>query len=254
MRGLAQRMRNRTYRYAGKENRKGHRVKILLLLATLGALLWFWFFFKIQEVEVAGSAHYSKEQIEKIALKGPLAENSVLAPLLCSRDHTEEISFIDAVEVSYVAPGSVLISVKEKQSIGCVRYLDCFVYFDREGTAIESSVNRDENILYFQGMEPESVCLNQPLFEKDESFLAMAVSLSQMIQKDIRKPESIRLDEKSKLILSYGSIQVRLGGEQYLDDKIERMAAILPLLEGSQGTLHLENVTSERKTITFEKK
>lgn len=254
MRDSMQRMRNRTYYYAGKENKKSHKIRIMVLLAALGALLWFWFFFKIQEVEVTGSTHYSEEQIEKIALRGPLAENSVLAPLLCSREHTEEISFIDAMEVSYVKPGSVLISVKEKQAIGCVRYLDCFVYFDREGTAIESSVDQDKKVLYFAGMEPESMCLDQPLFEKKESFLSTAVSLSQMIQKNVQKPESIQLDEKSKIILSYGDIQVNLGKDQSLDDKIERMAVILPLLEGRQGTLHLENVTSERKTITFEKK
>lgn len=224
----------------------------MLLLLAFGALLWFWFFFKVQDVEVAGSTHYSKEQIKDIVLKGPLAENSVLAPLLCSRENTGEISFIDAVEVSYINPNEVLITVKEKQSIGCVRYLDCYVYFDREGIAIESSVKRDEEILYFEGMEPDFVCLNQPLSVSSEQFLDAAISLSQMIESGSRHPDNIRFDEKSMLTLTYGTIQVKLGKNQYLDDKMARMEAILPQIEGQKGTLHLENITSEKKIITFE--
>lgn len=240
-----QRMRKR------KENKHRKGTGVLALLA-LGVLLWFWFFFKVQDVEVAGSTHYSKEQIKEIVLTGPLAENSVLAPLLCSRENTGEISFIDAVEVSYINPNEVLITVKEKQSIGCVRYLDCYVYFDREGIAIESSVNRNEEILYFEGMEPNYVCLNQPLSVGSDQFLDAAVNLSQMIQAGSRHPDNIRFDEKSMLTLTYGEIQVKLGKNQYLDDKMARMEAILPQIEGQRGVLHLENITSERKTITFE--
>lgn len=223
-----------------------------MLILTVGGLLWFWFFFKIQDVEVAGSTHYSKEQIKDIVLKGPLAENSVLAPFLCSRDNTGEISFIDAVEVSYINPNEVLITVKEKQSIGCVRYLDCYVYFDKEGMVIESSIDREEGVLYFEGLEPDFICLNQPLSVGGDQFLDAAISLSQMIEAGSRQPDNIRFDEKSAITLTYAGIQVKLGKNQYLDDKMARMEAILPQIEGQQGTLHLENITSEKKMITFE--
>ena len=235
-----------------REKKKKHRKAGLICLVVLGALLSFWSAFRIQEVSVVGSTHYSEEQIRKIVLRGPLAENSVLAPLLCSRDRTEEISFIDAVEVSYVKPHEVLISVKEKQSIGCVRYLDCYVYFDREGRAVESSVEKNGDVPYYEGMEPESICLDQPLALRSSQFLDTAVSLYQIFQTGLGSPDQIQMDEKSMLTLTYGQIQVKLGKDRYLDDKMARMQAILPILEGQKGTLHLENITSERKTITFE--
>lgn len=245
-------MGKRRNRNARRREKKQHRAAGALLLLAVGGLLWFWFFFKIQDVEVAGSTHYSKKQIKDIVLTGPLAENSVLAPLLCSRENTGEISFIDAVEVSYVNPNEVLITVKEKQSIGCVRYLDCYVYFDREGTVIESSVKKEDGILYFEGLTPDFVCLNQPLSVGGEDFLEAAASLSQLIEAGSRQPDNIRFDEKSVITLMYGEIQVRLGKNQYLDDKMARMEAILPQIEGQKGTLHLENITSEKKNITFE--
>ncbi len=245
-------MRDRTYEHAGREKKKKHTVAGLILLLVAGVLFWAWSFFKIEDVEVVGSTHYSEEQIRKIVLRGPLAENSVLAPLLCSRDRTEEISFIDAVEVSYVDPHEVLISVKEKQSIGCVRYLDCYVYFDHEGRVIESSVEKDGEIPYYEGMEPEYICMDQLLPVKDERFLDTAISLSQIFQTGLQNPDRIQMDGRSVLNLFYGEIQVRLGKDKYLDDKMARMEAILPMLEGQKGILHLENITAEKKTITFE--
>ena len=231
-------MRNRTYYYAGREKKKKHIGAVLVLLLAAGGLLGFWSFFRIQEVGVVGSTHYSEEQIKKIVLRGPLAGNSVLAPLLCSRDRTEEISFIDALDVSYVNPHEVLISIKEKQSIGCVRYLDCYVYFDREGVVIESTVEKDGEVPYYEGMEPGSVCIDQPLAVRSSQFLDTAVNLFQIFQTGVADPDR--------------EIQVMLGKDKYLDDKMARVDAILPMLEGKKGTLHMENITSERKTVTFE--
>lgn len=245
-------MRNRTYSHVGRNNNKSRKITVLILLLLFITISWFFIFFRVRQVEVAGSTHYSDEQVKEIVLRGPLAENSVLAPLFCSRKNTGEISFIDAVEVSYVEPGSILIGVKEKQSIGCVRYLDCYVYFDREGMAIESSVEREGDIPYYEGLELDSICLNQPLCLKDGDFLRVAVNLFQMIQESVKNPDYIQIGEQSKISLVYGNVQANLGKNEYLDDKMTRMSAILPQLEGRKGILHLENVTSEKKNITFE--
>ena len=78
------------------------------------------------------------------------------------------------------------------------------------------------------------------------------VSLFQMFQENVQPPDYISVEEQSKIILVYGDIQANLGKDGYLDDKMSRMSAILPQLGGRKGILHLENVTSERKNITFE--
>lgn len=43
-----------------------------------------------------------------------------------------------------------------------------------------------------------------------------------------------------------------LGKDEFLEDKMTRAIAILPLIEGRKGILHLESVTDTVKTITFE--
>ena len=44
-----------------------------------------------------------------------------------------------------------------------------------------------------------------------------------------------------------------LGKDEYLEDKMNRVLAILPKLSGQKGILHMENVTENSKIITFEK-
>ena len=73
-----------------------------------------------------------------------------------------------------------------------------------------------------------------------------------MFQENVQPPDYVSVDEQSKIMLVYGEVQVNLGKNECLDDKISRMSAILPQLGGRKGILHLENVTSERKNITFE--
>ncbi|MBO5657073.1 MAG: hypothetical protein J6R94_02695 [Agathobacter sp.] len=46
---------------------------------------------------------------------------------------------------------------------------------------------------------------------------------------------------------------MQLGGIENLTQKVDRMAKILPTLEGMAGTLHLENWTEQNTNIVFEK-
>ena len=41
------------------------------------------------------------------------------------------------------------ISVREKKAVGCIPYLDSYIYFDRNGIFIESDRARDEAVPVF---------------------------------------------------------------------------------------------------------
>ena len=53
-----------------------------LLVLLLAGIIFFFTYYQVDEVQVMGSNHYSEKQIRKMVLRGPLASNSVLAPLL----------------------------------------------------------------------------------------------------------------------------------------------------------------------------
>ena len=215
-------------------------------------LIFFFAYFKVDEVEVMGSSHYSEKEVRKMVLRGPLASNSVLAPLLYTKRETEDIPFVKGYVVSQVNRNTICISVKEEKPVGCIPYLDSYIYFDRNGIFIESSKKRDETIPYFDGISVKHVIKDEELPIKGKTVLNTAVALATIFQKNETIPDHIEFDENYQISLLYGDITVMLGKDEFLEDKMTRAVAILPLIAGRKGILHLESVTDTEKTITFE--
>ena len=219
---------------------------------VLAGMIFFFAYFNVTHVEVVESTHYSKDEIQDMVLTGPLASNSVLAPLLYSKDNVEDIPFVEKFEVTRINHNTIAVSVKEMEAVGCIPYLDCYIYFDREGIMIDSSVERDKVIPYFDGIHVNYVVKGQKLPIEGDTVLNTAVSLARIFEKNESIPDNISFDDNYQITLQYGDIRVELGQDQYLEDKMEKVIAILPLLDGKKGTLHLENVSDSMQKVTFE--
>lgn len=223
-----------------------------LAAALLTGVIFFFSYYKVEKVEVMGSSHYSEEEIREMILRGPLANNSVLAPMLYSKDNTDDVPFVDGFSVTQINRSTIAVSVKEKQPVGCIPYLDSYVYFDRSGIFIEGSKTRDESVPYFDGIEISHVIMNEKLPIKGTTILNTAVALATIFRKNEMVPDHIQFDENYQISLVYGDITVSLGKDQYLEDKMSRVIAVLPMISGQKGILHMENVTDSVKTFTFE--
>lgn len=235
----------------GKKHKK-------IILGTLGAallagLIFFFSYFHVSEVEVMGTTRYSDEEVKSMALQGAFTDNSVLAVLLHSRVDVENIPFVEGFNITRLSHNSICISVREKKTVGCIPYLDSYVYFDRNGIFVESSHTRDEQVPFFDGIEVSHVIEGEKLPIKGSSVLTTAVALSTIFQKNDVIPDHIEFDNSYQITLTYGDIRVMLGKDEYLEDKMIRVSAILPKLSGEKGILHLENVNDISKTITFER-
>ena len=218
----------------------------------LGLIIFFFAYYRVENIEVMGSSHYSQEEIKEMVLRGPLASNSVLAPKLYSKDNTEDIPFVEGFSVKQINRNTIAVSVKEKRPVGCIPYLDSYIYFDRNGVFIEGSRIRDESVPYFDGIQVDHVVMNETLPIKGTTILNTAVALATIFQKNEMVPDHIRFDDNYQISLLYGDITVMLGKDSFLEDKMARVIAILPQIQGKKGTLHAENITDSMKNITFE--
>ena len=198
------------------------------------------------------NTHYSKKELKKMILTGAFSSNSILAPITCSKAKVENVPYVESYSVSRSGRNSIVIGVKEKNVVGCIPYLDSYIYFDRNGKFIESSRTRDEDVPYFEGITVKKTVMNEKLPIKD-AVLNTAVALSTIFAKNDMIPDYIELDEDYSINLIYGDITVKLGKDRYLEDKMNRTIAILPQITGEKGILHMENITESSKTVTFEK-
>ena len=218
----------------------------------LAGIIFFFSFFHVTHVEVMENTHYSKKELKKMILTGAFSSNSILAPITCSKAKVENVPYVESYSVSRSGRNSIVIGVKEKNVVGCIPYLDSYIYFDRNGKFIESSRTRDEDVPYFEGITVKKTVMNEKLPIKD-AVLNTAVALSTIFAKNDMTPDYIELDEDYSLNLIYGDITVKLGKDRYLEDKMNRTIAILPQITGEKGILHMENITESSKTVTFEK-
>ena len=223
---------------------------ILAVLLIIG--IFFLSYFRVEHVEVRGNTHYTDDEIKEMTLNGLFRDNSLLAPVTCSRTDIKDVFFVDSITVTQLTRDTIAINVMEKKSVGCIRYLDSYIYFDRNGIFVEGSTRRDEKVPFFKGIEVKKVIEDEKLPFKGTEILNTAVTLSTIFQKNQELPEYVDFDETSQIILYYDDIVVRLGENRYLEDKMARAIAILDQIRGQKGILHLESVTDTLKTITFE--
>ena len=233
---------------------KKNQLKVTGLIAVLllAGVIFFFTYYQVDEVQVMGSSHYSEKQIKKMVLRGPMASNSVLAPLIYTKKNTKDVPFVEGYTVTRLNRHTICVSVKEKDIVGCIPYLDSYIYFDRNGTFIESSTERNEKIPFFDGIKVKHVIYNEELPIKDKTVMNTAVALSTIFQKNDKIPDHIEFSDDGQISLLYGDITVKLGKDEYLEDKMTRILAILPLISDKKGILHAENVNDNSKMITLE--
>lgn len=233
---------------------KKNQLKVTGLIAVLllAGVIFFFTYYQVDEVQVMGSSHYSEKQIKKMVLRGPMASNSVLAPLIYTKKNTKDVPFVEGYTVTRLNRHTVCVSVKEKDIVGCIPYLDSYIYFDRNGTFIESSTERNEKIPFFDGIKVKHVVYNEELPIKDKMVMNTAVALSTIFQKNDKIPDHIEFSDDGQISLLYGDITVKLGKDEYLEDKMTRVLAILSLISDKKGILHAENVNDNSKMITLE--
>lgn len=148
--------------------------------------------------------------------------------------------------------------------VGTVKYLDCFVYFNQKGLVTKTAVPKIseaknkknisvEDLPYVENVPLDFVRLGESLDVENASFVETVRVLNQALIKNKSIPDRISCQDGEKFSLFYGNVKVELGKDYLLEEKLNRMFAILPSLVNLQGTLHLEDFEKNTRNIMFEK-
>lgn len=235
-------------------DRKRHRIFWGCAAAVLlTAIVAFFTCFQITSVKVEGNQNYTEDEIRKMVLTGPLSGNSVLVRFLNPDERTKDAEFIKKAWIERTGSHQVVIHVREKELIGYVRFLDGYLYFDRDGIIQVSSVEALDNIPYIEGLELDNVRIGDKVPGLDKNSLNLILSVTKMLEKEELQPDRIVMNTGSGLVMYYDKVEVRLGSDENTGEKISRMIGILPQLEGMEGVLHLENTDASTRNIVFDK-
>jgi len=195
------------------------------------------------------------EKSEDSADKSKVDENSNIEA--ASKDKSEEVKEENKEEKKEdKAPefktGAYSYEYEEEYADGMEKFTN-YLYFDKDGTVIESSDIKTLGIPQVIGMDFNYVVLNEPLPVSDPDIFREILDVSQLLEKYEIQVEKIYFDKNYNITLYFDQARVKLGNFDNIDEKIIRLKNILPELKGKKGVLRMENYTSTTSITTFER-
>lgn len=209
--------------------------------------------YTVDTIIVEGSTHYTTEEINQMVIgDGFLAKNSLLLSLRYRNKEIRDIPFIETMSVRIMSPTSIRITIYEKAIAGYVEYMGQYIYFDKDGTVVESSNIKTAGIPQVVGMEFDHIVMYEKLPVSDDEIFKEILDVSQLLDKYEISVDKIFFDKDYRLTLYFDQARVKLGTFDNIDEKIIRLKAILPELDGKKGVLRMENYTPDTNLTTFE--
>lgn len=223
-----------------------------IVCAVLIFILVFFVGFRVTKVEVKGNKFYSDKEIKRMVLDAPIAKNTILAMMIKTEEKTKDAQLIEKVTLKRKNMNTLVVQVKEKKMIGYFDYQGKCANFDRQGIVQILTEAPIENVPYIEGLDVKEVKQGEKLKGINTKKLNSILSVGKMLEKTDQKPDKLVFNDKKQLVLYYGEIEVRLGNDENMDEKMNRLVGILPQLEGMAGILHLENITEDTQAVVFD--
>ena len=233
------------------------KTKIIIIVFVIVLMATFAFLAtrRIDEdaIIVKGNEKYTDEEIKDYIFVSKTDKNPYYSYFKSRFSKQKTIPFVDISTIKIKSMDSVEITVYEKSIIGRVKYMGSNMYFDKDGTVVESSSEDIESVPEVKGLEFESIVLMEELPVEDKKVLDMILDTTQLLTKYEINVDSIYVknDKTAKLII--GGVTVELGDMDDMNDKMRTLKDMLPNLEGQTGTLNLQEYNEDGSGYTFKK-
>ncbi len=240
-----------------KELDRSIRIKrnITIVLGVICLLLFgFWIIlseFTVSTVYVEGNRHYSAAEIRRMVESGWFGDNSIMLSLKYSNKSITNIPFIERMDVSVEDRNTIRITVYEKALAGYIRYLDRYMYFDKDGIVVESASVPTVGLPMVTGLKFDHLVMYEPLPVEDPSIFQTILNVTKILGKYEIETDRIFFNESGEMTLYFGNVRAQMGKDRLLEEKIQQLKAILPSLEGKSGVLEMSNYESDSTNITF---
>lgn len=236
-----------------KLKKKGMVIGILVTI-LLAAVIILLTCFKIEDIEISGNKHYTKEQIKDYVLSNGYIDNTVLLMLKNRIKPIEDIPFVAKLDVEYISAHRVAVTVYEKALAGCVEYMERYVYFDQDGYVMEISATKLPDSPCISGMSFSSMELYEELPIDDINRFKLILKLTQLINKYELIIDTIKFTSEGEIVMTYADIRIELGDGSNLEEQLLDLNRILTGLEGKKGTLDLKDFDTATGKASFKVK
>lgn len=232
-------------------------ISFLIVFAVIIAALTCLFFYikknyTVKNTVIEGNFHYTGDEIKSIVESGRFGNNTLYLKFKYRNREITDIPFIQTIDVSVESKDSIHIYVYEKTLAGFVEYLGRYVYFDKDGVAVEVSNVKTAGVPEVVGVSFDYIVLHEKIPAKDEDLFRKVLDITRMLTKYKVDASKMYFKSNNEIVLYKDKIVINLGKEENLDIKIMNLPSILEKLEGKSGILRMENYNEDTKRVSFE--
>lgn len=210
---------------------KGKRIFIVVIIFALiaGGGLGFLASRTIdsKNVLVEGNAYYTGEEIAGYILNTKWNRNPFVLYYNTKYRKQKTIPFVDKYEVKITSLDNVKITIYEKKIIGYVTYMGSNMYFDKDGTVVESSTRVIEDIPKVTGLEFDSIVLYESLPVGNDEVFHLILDVTQTLQKYSVVVDKIYIANNNEVSVYMGNVKVELGKSENIIEKISSLSDII---------------------------
>ena len=235
------------------------RKKIIILIVTIFLIICgIAGVFAMQRISekniiIEGNEKYTKEEMISFIFRSDWDRNPFVLYYKTKFCKQKVIPFVDEYDVKITSLNSVKITIYEKKIIGYVNYMGSNMYFDKDGTIVESSTEVIEGIPKITGLNFDSIILYETLPVGSDKVFRLILDTTQILQKYRIAVDKIYISDNKEVTLYIEQIKVELGTGEDMNDKIRSLNDMLPNLQGLSGTLDIKKYNTNNDGYTFKK-
>lgn len=221
----------KTYVYKPVRRKKRKLTVFLCACITLTlAAIVFMKIFELRHFTVEGGTRYSQEEMKQLLMTKPTDQVSLFFWLRMRLFGEGEIPFVEKVEVTLTGRSSVEVTVYDKRITGCVEQMGSYLYFDREGTVVESAKQRLPDVPLVTGLKFSKIVLKEKMVTAKEGIFDVILDLVRLIEKQQLNVSQIAFDADDAVTLYIDGNVVFLGKKEHYD---EALAVVRSLIAAS---------------------
>ena len=123
--------------------------------------------------------------------------------------------------------------------------------FDNDGTIVEVSKIKTENVPVVTGLTFDHFNLYEPLPIENKEVFNSILNITKLLNKNSLYANVIYFDESMNITLFFEDVRVNIGNGSDMDEKFNALTLILPDLKGQKGLLHMENYSEGNSNVVF---
>ena len=201
--------------------------KVGIVFAFLLSIICFLVFgLKIKHVKVEGTKIYSDREIEDSVFSRKHSKNELVFAIQRKLYGINKLPFVQDIEVTYNNRNTVTLFVYDKTISGCIKYLGQYVYFDKDGTVLQSMKVRRDGVLMVTGIRLRDFTVGRSFRVDDDTLFQTIMNLSQLVSHYDIEANRIHIGD-NEITLYAGDIKVLLGKKTMYDDELSALSSAL---------------------------